>query len=307
MRTRRPRTPWQALRPLAALTAIALLAVLAAPIAAQELQFVDIGATSEVKGAPTTEGKSAPAGQDRLLRPFTHSADAPLGQGFVAEVEPNGTFGEATPLGGSNVVARGSVFPNADLDWYSFTANAGDRVYAAVMTSFSSSGSTDSQLRVFAADGTTLIEFDEDDGAWVGFLRRSAAPSCRSGRHLLPAGEPFQRHQSVAALRAAFPPAEWRADARGRAERHPCDRHPAAGQRLGQRHARPRGGHRAGLVQLHAQRRATRCSSASTSTPSATTSWNGRLGLGLFGDAGNQILVVDDSGTVGAIHSEAFF
>ena len=25
--------------------------------------------------------------------------------------------------------------------------------------------------------------------------------------------------------------------------------------------------------------------------------WNGRLGFALFGDAGNQILVVDDAGT----------
>ena len=36
MRTRRPRTPWQALRPLAALTAIALLAGFAAPVAAAQ-------------------------------------------------------------------------------------------------------------------------------------------------------------------------------------------------------------------------------------------------------------------------------
>ncbi len=36
------------------------------------------------------------------------------------------------------------------------------------------------------------------------------------------------------------------------------------------------------------------------------TTWNGRLGMALFGDANNQILVVDDGGTVDTIDSEAF-
>ena len=37
------------------------------------------------------------------------------------------------------------------------------------------------------------------------------------------------------------------------------------------------------------------------------TTWNGRLGMALFGDANNQILVVDDGGTVDTVDSEAFF
>ncbi|MEK7855608.1 MAG: proprotein convertase P-domain-containing protein, partial [Acidobacteriota bacterium] len=36
------------------------------------------------------------------------------------------------------------------------------------------------------------------------------------------------------------------------------------------------------------------------------TTWNGRLGMALFGDANNQILVVDDGGTVDTSDSEAF-
>ncbi len=73
------------------------------------------------------------------------------GQGYLGEVEPNDTSGTATPLGGTNVVARGNVYPNGDVDWYSFTAAAGDRLYAAVMTNFSANASTDSQLRVLHA------------------------------------------------------------------------------------------------------------------------------------------------------------
>ena len=59
------------------------------------------------------------------------------GQGYVGEVEPNGTTATATPLAGTNLVARAALFPNGDIDFYSFSATAGDRVYAAVMTSFS--------------------------------------------------------------------------------------------------------------------------------------------------------------------------
>lgn len=82
------------------------------------------------------------------------------------EVEPNNTPATATPLGGTNVKITGNVFPNADADFYSFTANAGDRVYAATMTSFSASGSTDSHLTILSSDGSTVLEFDDDDGTF---------------------------------------------------------------------------------------------------------------------------------------------
>ena len=68
----------------------------------------------------------------------------------------------------------GSVYPMGDVDFYSFNAIAGDRVYAATMTLGSASGSTDSQLRLIGSDGTTVIEFDEDDGS-LGGLSSSIA------------------------------------------------------------------------------------------------------------------------------------
>jgi Bacterial pre-peptidase C-terminal domain len=88
-------------------------------------------------------------------------------QGFGGEIEPNDTFGAATPLGGSNVVVRANIFPATDIDFYSFTAAAGDRVYAATMPSFAPplGPFTDSQLTLLAADGTTVIEFDDDNGS----------------------------------------------------------------------------------------------------------------------------------------------
>ena len=50
------------------------------------------------------------------------------------ESEPNGTSATATTIV-SGQRARGDIFPAADVDFYKFTATAGDKVYAATMTS----------------------------------------------------------------------------------------------------------------------------------------------------------------------------
>ncbi|MCC6281235.1 MAG: proprotein convertase P-domain-containing protein, partial [Saprospiraceae bacterium] len=82
------------------------------------------------------------------------------------EVEPNGTSGTATAITTNPAKIRGYIYPNADEDWYSFSATAGDKVYAAVMTSFSSSGGVDGQLRLWASNGIMLIENDDNDGTF---------------------------------------------------------------------------------------------------------------------------------------------
>lgn len=89
---------------------------------------------------------------------------------YLDEVEPNGGSMSATPLGNvaTGVKAKGNIFPNGDIDFYSFSANAGDRVYAAVITSWSSNASTDSQLDLLATDGMTSLELDEDNGTFGG-------------------------------------------------------------------------------------------------------------------------------------------
>lgn len=108
------------------------------------------------------EGKDAPAylGDQVSL--------APLDQPFQSEVEPNNTAATANALASNNTVVRAYIYPNADVDFFSFTANAGDRVYAATMTSFSANGSTDSVLSLIASDGTTVIETDDNDGVLGG-------------------------------------------------------------------------------------------------------------------------------------------
>jgi uncharacterized repeat protein (TIGR01451 family) len=116
-------------------------------------------------------------GQLQVAEPGEVFPNAPLvtlGQEFVQEVEPNDLVEDATPLSGMTAVALGNIFPNGDVDYYSFVASAGDRVYAAVMTAQSSNGSTDSQLTILDTEGSTVLEFDEDDGTF-GSLSSSIA------------------------------------------------------------------------------------------------------------------------------------
>ena len=86
-----------------------------------------------------------------------------IGERFT-EVEPNDSPAQATPIAPG--VVRGSLFPANDWDYYSFSATAGDRLYALTMTSASASSSTDSVLELYGPDGTTLIEHDNDDGSF---------------------------------------------------------------------------------------------------------------------------------------------
>ena len=82
------------------------------------------------------------------------------------ESEPNNTPVSATALTSAATcqAASGSISPAGDLDYYSFTAPPGARVWALVDTSPSPAASRDSILRLFGPDGTTQIELDDDDG-----------------------------------------------------------------------------------------------------------------------------------------------
>src|SRR5690606_15743335 len=86
---------------------------------------------------------------------------------YADEFEPNNTAATASPLSGTNLVARAPLSPNRDVDFYSFSAHAGGRGYAATMTSGSAGTSTDSQLTLLASDGTTITEFDDDSGTFA--------------------------------------------------------------------------------------------------------------------------------------------
>jgi subtilisin-like proprotein convertase family protein len=79
-----------------------------------------------------------------------------------AELEPNGEPGDASPIGNGERV-RGSIFPAGDVDYYRFSAKAGDLVYARTATQMlGRNGET--QLALLDSDGTTVIETDLGDG-----------------------------------------------------------------------------------------------------------------------------------------------
>jgi uncharacterized repeat protein (TIGR01451 family) len=88
---------------------------------------------------------------------------------FIDEAESNDTAATAQPLPSLPVRVRGFLYRapfvagDIDEDVFSFTAAAGDRVYAATMTSWSS-GSTDSELDILDVDGTTVLETDDNNG-----------------------------------------------------------------------------------------------------------------------------------------------
>jgi hypothetical protein len=81
------------------------------------------------------------------------------------ESEPNNTPATANGLPMADNCARvsGGITPN-DVDYYSFTAPPGSRVWALVDTSPSTSGNRDSLLTLIAPDGTTTLASDDDDG-----------------------------------------------------------------------------------------------------------------------------------------------
>lgn len=88
------------------------------------------------------------------------------------ELEPNGSAANATamelPSSGMFAGIKGAIGAPGDLDWYSFSAPAGARLWLAVDTGVAPAGYRDSVLAVFGPDGSTLLEPDDDDGTGNG-------------------------------------------------------------------------------------------------------------------------------------------
>lgn len=119
---------------------------------------------------PTKQTKKSAS----LLNPFSpqrlssHPSSLALTSTMVLkdEVEPNDDIVTAMPLGANDIKVKGFINPGTDIDFYSFTANMGDRVYVATQTSFSASGNNNSVLDVLSSDGFQVLETDDDDGSF---------------------------------------------------------------------------------------------------------------------------------------------
>lgn len=78
------------------------------------------------------------------------------------EVEPNDAAIDATPI--DTPLNGGQLVGPLDEDWWAVTGLTGDRVYAWVNNGGSSNSTLDTDLGFYAVDGSTLIEFDDEDG-----------------------------------------------------------------------------------------------------------------------------------------------
>jgi hypothetical protein len=120
----------------------------------------------------------------------------------VAETEPNNTSGTATPLTFTpTAIVTAAINPGGDLDFYTFTAAAGSKVWLETDTGgVQNAGATsrDTKVDLLAADGTTVIENDDDDGTANGGdgTIESGLSSIIAGRTLTAGGTYFIRVQA---------------------------------------------------------------------------------------------------------------
>ncbi|MGH9949251.1 MAG: proprotein convertase P-domain-containing protein [Pyrinomonadaceae bacterium] len=210
------------------------------------------------------------------------------------ESEPNGTSATANPLSGNGRI-KGNIQPNGDVDLFSFSATAGDKVYSAVMTSFSSNASSDSQLRLIGTDGVTEIEFDDDDGTFGGFSSTIAGATLPSSgiyflrvNHTSPTNQ-LRPYELYFQLQSGTPTAEIEPND-SPATANPL---PMSGWVSGARN--PADATEVDWYSMNLNTGDTVYFSLDLDPERDNVQWNGGLGIALFGDAGNQILVADDS------------
>ena len=80
----------------------------------------------------------------------------------INEIEPNDSFASACPL--DTPLNGGQLVGPLDEDWWAVAGETGDRVYAWVNNGGTGNSTLDTDLAFYAADGSSLIEFDDLDG-----------------------------------------------------------------------------------------------------------------------------------------------
>ena len=241
-------------------------------------------------------------------------AATPLPAAPGGELEPNDSAATASAIASGQRV-RATVGPALDVDYYRFSAQAGDRVFAATMTNASAGGNSgapgaqNTQLTLLGGNGTTVLEFDDDNGAFgASSSSISGAAIPAAGTYYLKVNEPAAAqllyYDLFLQLRSAAPAPETGSnDTPATADPLP------GGYASGARDPAAAGEQDWYALALDAGD--TVFLSLDLDPERDGTTWNGRLGLGVFGDADNQVLTVDDAGAAEApsptIPSEAFF
>lgn len=121
------------------------------------------------------------------------------------ETEPNNTSGTATAITFTpTAITTAAINPGGDIDFYTFTAPAGSRVWIETDTGGTQNAgatSRDTVMDLLAADGTTVIENDDDDGTGNGGdgTIETGLASIIAGRTLTAGGTYFIRVQAFSA------------------------------------------------------------------------------------------------------------
>lgn len=247
-----------------------------------------------VKGGPDSESVRQPeaAGTDQGV-----------------ESEPNNNAATADALTGTDGRIRGSFIPTTnvpatnDVDWYSFTTTVpNSKVYAATMTT-GSGGVTDSVLAVVGTDGTTVLELDDQDGSAMG-----ANSSTISGTTLAAVGTYYLRVTNFSTTSPIAPYDLYfavRDPATVTAETEPNNN--------GTPQVLPASQYVSGSINpvgdtdtftFNAAAGDTVFMSLDMDPERDVTTYDGRIGQGIFGTPGN-FLVSSDAGTFDTIDSEA--
>ena len=140
---------------------------------------------STVKGELLGERPTAPNARPAGLKDGTQ----PFGQAYAGEVEPNGTFATASPIVGDERGRQGHPLPQRRHRLL-LLHGRGRRPRLRGDDDRSSRPATaqDSQLTLLASDGTTVIEFDDDNGSFG-----RASPRRSRARRSRPRGTYFVR------------------------------------------------------------------------------------------------------------------
>jgi subtilisin-like proprotein convertase family protein len=223
-----------------------------------------------------------------------------------SEAEPNDSSGQANAIASGERV-RAPVFPSTDVDFYKFSANAGELVFAATMTAGSAGNSSDTVLTLLGGAGSTVIERDDDNGTFSG------NSSSIAGAKIPSSGTYYLRVENGGGGTSTQRPYDLYLQLRGAAaaESEPNDTVGEAdpltgGLVTGATNPAANGD----FYSLPLNAGDTVFLSLDLDPERDGTSYNGRLGLALFGNTDNQLLVGTDAGASEApdptIPSEAF-
>jgi len=282
---------------------IIFLAILDQPIANVSSQNSLYRVPDDISIIPVPDAVWAEAaGAKRAVEPVR--PEAGVDQGL--ESEPNDTPATADPLTGPEGKIKGyAVSGTPDVDYFSFNANAGDRVYAALNTVISTS-SVNSVLEL-RNSSNTVLETDLDDGSFDQTSSSIAGyPITAPGTYYLRV-----RENASSTLRPYFlyfavkPGAAFSAETESNNTFATANSLPVSGNISG-------GINPAGDIDLYGISLAagdTIFISLDLDPDRDAVQWNGRLGLALFGTDNGQILMVNDTSAGSAANplSEAFF